>query len=167
MTARPGALAARESSGCAPKSARTFSRAGSPPWTLKRIEGDTVRLSVPTRFLKSWIQSHYTDAAGLLAGRAPTVRRIESGALRGAPHRDRQGEAERAGRDGARAAQRRRRARAKRAPRSCPVAGRARRARRLAARSAADLRHLRGRPLQHAGACRRQAGRARRGAASR
>src|SRR3954466_3087230 len=25
------------------------------------IEGDTVRLSVPTRFLKSWVQSHYAE----------------------------------------------------------------------------------------------------------
>jgi chromosomal replication initiator protein len=28
---------------------------------LDAVEGDTVRLSVPTRFLKSWIQSHYTE----------------------------------------------------------------------------------------------------------
>ncbi len=28
---------------------------------LEEIENDTVRLSVPTRFLKSWIQSHYAD----------------------------------------------------------------------------------------------------------
>ena len=28
---------------------------------LERVEADTARLSVPTRFLKSWIQSHYTD----------------------------------------------------------------------------------------------------------
>ncbi|MCZ7659702.1 MAG: chromosomal replication initiator protein DnaA [Xanthobacteraceae bacterium] len=28
---------------------------------LDALEGDTVRLSVPTRFLKSWIQSHYTE----------------------------------------------------------------------------------------------------------
>ena len=28
---------------------------------LEAIEGDTVRLSVPTRFLKSWVQSHYAD----------------------------------------------------------------------------------------------------------
>jgi chromosomal replication initiator protein len=28
---------------------------------LERIEGATVQLSVPTRFLKSWIQSHYMD----------------------------------------------------------------------------------------------------------
>ena len=42
---------------------------------------------------------------------------------------------------------------------TCRRCQRARGARRLAARSAADLRQLRGRPLQHAGACRRQAGR--------
>jgi len=28
---------------------------------LEGVEGDTVRLSVPTRFLKSWVQSHYAD----------------------------------------------------------------------------------------------------------
>lgn len=28
---------------------------------LDRVEGETVFLSVPTRFLKSWIQSHYAD----------------------------------------------------------------------------------------------------------
>ena len=36
----------------------------------RRHRRDTVRLSVPTRFLKSWIQSHYAEkAARLLAGR--------------------------------------------------------------------------------------------------
>src|SRR5712692_707392 len=28
---------------------------------LERIEENTAHLSVPTRFLKSWIQSHYTE----------------------------------------------------------------------------------------------------------
>ena len=28
---------------------------------LEAVENETVRLSVPTRFLKSWIQSHYSD----------------------------------------------------------------------------------------------------------
>ena len=28
---------------------------------LEAVEKDTARLSVPTRFLKSWIQSHYSD----------------------------------------------------------------------------------------------------------
>jgi len=28
---------------------------------LEPSDGDTVRLSVPTRFLKSWIQSHYAE----------------------------------------------------------------------------------------------------------
>jgi chromosomal replication initiator protein len=42
------------------------------------IEGDTVRLSVPTRFLKSWVQSHYSDKL-LACWRAelPSVRRID------------------------------------------------------------------------------------------
>ena len=42
-------------------SATTSSTAGSPAWSWRAIEGDTVRLSVPTRFLKSWVQSHYAD----------------------------------------------------------------------------------------------------------
>ena len=42
------------------------------------IENDTVRLSVPTRFLKSWVQSHYADK--LLAcwkAELPSIRRID------------------------------------------------------------------------------------------
>jgi chromosomal replication initiator protein len=45
---------------------------------LETIEGDTVRHSVPTRFLKSWVQSHYADR--LLAcwqEELPTITRIE------------------------------------------------------------------------------------------
>jgi chromosomal replication initiator protein len=45
---------------------------------LEAIDGDTVRLSVPTRFLKSWVQSHYADK--LLAcwqEEVSTVTRIE------------------------------------------------------------------------------------------
>ena len=35
---------------------------------LERIDDGAARLSVPTRFLKSWIQSHYArSVAGLLA----------------------------------------------------------------------------------------------------
>ena len=124
------------------------------------IEDDTVRLSVPTRFLKSWVQSHYADK--LLAcwkAELPSIRRDRSGhALGGAAQRDRQGEAERAGRSRARDQERRRARRAAR--RAAAGAGRARGARRLAARSAARVRHLRGRPLQHARPCGRQAGRA-------
>ena len=42
------------------------------------VDSDTVRLSVPTRFLKSWVQSHYADK--LLAcwkAELPTVREID------------------------------------------------------------------------------------------
>ena len=45
---------------------------------LCAVEGEVVRLSVPTRFLKSWVQSHYADK--LLASwkaEFPTVRRID------------------------------------------------------------------------------------------
>src|SRR2546423_12918885 len=42
------------------------------------IENDIVRLSLPTRFLKSWVQSHYADK--LLAcwkAELPSIRRID------------------------------------------------------------------------------------------
>src|SRR3954452_2023362 len=42
------------------------------------VEGDTVKLSVPTRFLKSWIQSHYAEK--LMAcwqAENPAISRIE------------------------------------------------------------------------------------------
>lgn len=45
---------------------------------LERIEDNTVHLSVPTRFLKSWIQSHYADR--MLAcwqAEQPDIQRIE------------------------------------------------------------------------------------------
>jgi chromosomal replication initiator protein len=45
---------------------------------LCMVEGDMVRLSVPTRFLKSWVQSHYADK--LLAcwkAELPSARRID------------------------------------------------------------------------------------------
>ena len=45
---------------------------------LDGSEGDTVKLSVPTRFLKSWIQSHYAEK--LLAccqAEQPDILRIE------------------------------------------------------------------------------------------
>ena len=36
---------------------------------LEAVEKGVVRLSVPTRFLRNWIQSHYSEKrAGLLAG---------------------------------------------------------------------------------------------------
>jgi chromosomal replication initiator protein len=69
---------------------------------LDAIEGDVVRLSVPTRFLKSWIQAHYIEKV-LACWKAedPTLRRIEL-AVRTAvirtntrPKPERNGEAER------------------------------------------------------------------------
>jgi chromosomal replication initiator protein len=45
---------------------------------VESIEGETVKLSVPTRFLKSWIQSHYAER--LMAcwqAEAPAIMRIE------------------------------------------------------------------------------------------
>src|SRR5215470_887536 len=45
---------------------------------LEGVDGDAVRFSVPTRFLKSWIQAHYAER--LLAccrAEQPMVRRLE------------------------------------------------------------------------------------------
>jgi chromosomal replication initiator protein len=57
---------------------------------LESLDHDTARITVPTRFLKSWIQSHYSER--LLAcwqSERPTVRRIDlavrSAAIRSAP----------------------------------------------------------------------------------
>ena len=44
---------------------------------LDGILDDTAHLSVPTRFLKSWIQSHYTDRLlATVAGEIPEARRV-------------------------------------------------------------------------------------------
>ncbi len=45
---------------------------------LERIDGATVHLSVPTRFLKSWIQSHYMDRVlACWRGELPEIEKIE------------------------------------------------------------------------------------------
>src|SRR5262249_37698091 len=45
---------------------------------LEGIEGDAVRLSVATRFLKTWIQSHYGEKVLLCwQAEAPALRRID------------------------------------------------------------------------------------------
>ena len=45
---------------------------------LEAIEEGTVRMSVPTRFLKSWIQSHYAERVlACWQAEADTVGRIE------------------------------------------------------------------------------------------
>jgi chromosomal replication initiator protein len=42
------------------------------------VESDTVKLSVPTRFLRSWIQSHYAEKLlGCWQAELPTISRIE------------------------------------------------------------------------------------------
>jgi chromosomal replication initiator protein len=69
---------------------------------LDAIEGDVVRLSVPTRFLKSWIQAHYIEKVlSCWKAEDPSLRRIEL-AVRTAvirtharPKPERNGEAER------------------------------------------------------------------------
>ena len=129
---------------------------------LEALEKDTARLSVPTRFLKTWIQSHYGDRV-LRCWQAEErgVQRIDThGSLGG--HQDARGQAarRRAGRSPARASRRegQRRRDARRDVGCRAGIGCARSIGRLAARSAADLRHLRARTLQHADACGRQAG---------
>src|SRR4029078_9639298 len=57
---------------------------------LERIEVNTAHLSVPTRFLKSWIQSHYTDRVlACWQGENADVQKIEvsvrSAVIRTAP----------------------------------------------------------------------------------
>ena len=45
---------------------------------LEGVETDTVRLSVPTRFLKSWIQSHYVERVlACWQSEEPAVRRVD------------------------------------------------------------------------------------------
>jgi chromosomal replication initiator protein len=45
---------------------------------LEGVETDTVRLSVPTRFLKSWIQSHYVERVlACWQSEEPGVRRVD------------------------------------------------------------------------------------------
>jgi chromosomal replication initiator protein len=51
---------------------------------LDGVQEDSVRLTVPTRFLKSWIQSHYTDRVlACWQAEIPTVARVDL-AVRGA-----------------------------------------------------------------------------------
>jgi len=57
---------------------------------LEQIESHTTHLSVPTRFLKSWIQSHYTDRVlNCWKAEQPEIEKIEvsvrSAAIRTAP----------------------------------------------------------------------------------
>ena len=111
---------------------------------LERIEVDTAHLSVPTRFLKSWIQSHYTDRVlACWQGENADIQKIEvsvrSAVIRTAPPKIKPPELTEPHRDPRIGAARHRRA----ARRLRAGLDRARRARRLAARSAADLRELR------------------------
>ena len=57
---------------------------------LERVEANTSHLSVPTRFLRSWIQSHYTDRVlACWQGESPDIQKIEvsvrSAVIRTAP----------------------------------------------------------------------------------
>ena len=130
---------------------------------LEAIEDGTVRLSVPTRFLKSWIQSHYAErvlacwqAERRQVGRIELI--VRSAVLRStvAKPKPRAAETVRRRRQ---PRQRPATAMARPLPAGDPAVHEALGGSPLDA--AADLRQLRGRPLQHAGACRRQAGRRR------
>ena len=45
---------------------------------LEGVDGESVKLSVPTRFLKSWVQSHYAERLlGCWQAELPTILRIE------------------------------------------------------------------------------------------
>ena len=66
---------------------------------LEGLEDDTVRMSVPTRFLKSWIQSHYTERVlSCWQAEQATISRIEltvrSGILRPLPPKGKPAEAQ-------------------------------------------------------------------------
>src|ERR1700689_1886911 len=113
---------------------------------LESVQQESVHLSVPTRFLQSWIQAHYAERV-LTCWQAemPQVHRIDltvRTAMRcAAPAKE--GPAPAAPRRPPRAGAGRSRLR--------PVVAQPWRPRRLAARSAPDLRKFRRRPLQHAG----------------
>ena len=108
---------------------------------LEGIEGDTVKLSVPTRFLKSWIQSHYAEKVlACWQAEQPSIPRIEltvrSSVIRTLPPKTQ------AGGDASELAATTTRATQEQWRRAAQPAGadlgRARGARRLAARSAPD-----------------------------
>ena len=127
---------------------------------LEGIEGETVKLSVPTRFLKSWIASHYTEKVmACWQAEQPGISRVEitvrSAVLRPVAVKAAPVELPAPARD----TSHRSNGVEVRIGGGADLGG-ARGARRLAARPAADLRQLHRRPLQHAGARRRQAGRA-------
>ncbi|NMM44885.1 chromosomal replication initiator protein DnaA [Rhodospirillaceae bacterium KN72] len=47
------------------------------PLTLEGVDGDTVQLSVPTRFMRNWIESQYGDRlASLWAGENQSIRNV-------------------------------------------------------------------------------------------
>ena len=124
---------------------------------LEAIEEGTVRMSVPTRFLKSWIQSHYAERVlACWQAEANTVGRIElivrSAVLRSAVAKPKAAELE-APATGARYANGGGRPISAGDPSVHEALGGSP----LDARR--QLRYLRGRPLQHAGQCGGKAGR--------
>ena len=71
---------------------------------LERIESDTAYLSVPTRFLKSWIQSHYMDRVlACWRSEQPEVQKVEvsvrTAVIRTAPPKPKAPEIVESGRD--------------------------------------------------------------------
>jgi chromosomal replication initiator protein len=71
---------------------------------LERIDGHTAHLSVPTRFLKSWISSHYTERVlACWQAEQPEIRKIDvsvrSAVIRPAPPKPKAPEVVETGRD--------------------------------------------------------------------
>jgi chromosomal replication initiator protein len=71
---------------------------------LEGLDGETVRLSVPTRFLKSWVQSHYAERLlGCWQAEVPAITRIEltvrSAVLRSLPPKSKAAEPAQAARE--------------------------------------------------------------------
>ena len=134
---------------------------------LEGIEEDTVKLSVPTRFLKSWIQSHYTEQVlACWQAEQPSILRIEltvrSAVIRTLPPKSKPAEtaSELAGHRTQTARDYKSNGGEPRSP-LAPVSA----VHEALGGSPLDprlyLRDLRGRPLQHARPRRRQAGGAR------
>ncbi len=126
---------------------------------LETVTMGVVRLSVPTRFLRNWIQSHYSERVLVKwQEEEPDVTRLElsvrSATIRPPAAKPKMPDAPMPLRE---IAQRRRQRRRHAFRRTLPDGARS--ARRLAARSAPDIRDFRCRPFQHARACRGETGR--------
>ena len=135
---------------------------------FESFDGRTVRSSVPVKFLRNWIQSHYSDdLLACCAAEFKGAERVEVSLRQPGSAVGRTPEAEHGRRlpsaaDGARMAREpmpATRGADRRRPGRRAGPHQRRRLRGLAARSALHLRQLRRRPVQPHGACRRDPGR--------